>query len=147
MSNIGQSQTSPAPFPRRPFLQHHFRLCWKILLHCDLKALLYRKMFCCKLMIPVRWTHFKGACLLSHSPDFLLLQTFKFDWTGSCSVLTCWHLSFYLNIRRKLFFTWYQRPRRLLFHWFSIVRHIFALLGWSLKPAAVMYIPHSVIVS
>lgn len=31
------------------FLQHHFRLCWKTLLHCDLEALLYRKMFCSQL--------------------------------------------------------------------------------------------------
>lgn len=94
---MGQSPTSSAPVPRPLFFpQHHFRLCWKILLPCDAEALPYRKMFrSSKLMIPWRWTHFKDACLLSHSPALLCFANFclVLGWAGKPRrfLPPCWH--------------------------------------------------------
>lgn len=79
-------------------------------MRCDLEALLYRKMFCSsKLMIPARWTHFKDACLLSHSSGLLCFANFclMFDWTRERQrfLVTCWHFVLLLKQSEELLST------------------------------------------
>lgn len=54
-----------------------------------------------KLMIPARWTHFRDACLLSHSSDLLFFANFclPFDGTRGTWVLRCSFRTFW-GIRR-----------------------------------------------
>lgn len=57
-----------------------------------------------KLMIPARWTHFKGACLLSHSCDLLSFANFCLIFGGmkehQCFLVACWRFVLYLSDER-----------------------------------------------